>query len=143
MSVLLIAPLEGTAPAIYPTSFTGVPAGFPSPAQDYSSTSLDLNEILIRDRAATFILRVFGDSMIGAGISDGDEIIVDRSIQAQNGAIIVAALDGEFTVKRFYIDPYGQGWLHPENPNYPALRIEPNSDFEVFGVVTRCLHHVA
>lgn len=130
-------------PAVYPSSEVGVPAGFPSPAQDYSATSLDLNEVLIHDRAATFILRVYGDSMINAGICDGDEIIVDRSLIAHDGSIIVASLDGEFTVKRLSIDSQGAGWLVPENHRYPPIPIFEHSDFEIFGVVTRCLHRVA
>lgn len=142
MKVVLIARLRHSQPTIYPTSDVGVPAGFPSPAQDYSSTYLDLNEILIHDRTATYILRVYGDSMIDAGISDGDEIIVDRSLEPREGSIVVAALDGEFTVKRFHTDSSGTGWLLPENRNFSPLRITEGADFSVFGVVTRCLHRV-
>lgn len=142
MKAVILARLTSPAPATYPTADVRVPAGFPSPAQDYSATTLDLNEVLIHDRAATFILRVYGDSMVDAGISDGDEIIVDRSLEPYEGAIVVAALDGEFTVKRFRRSPDGRGWLLPENPAYPAIPISEHADFMIFGVVTRCLHHV-
>lgn len=134
--------LTADIPAQYPYSETTVPAGFPSPAQDYTATSIDLNDILIKDKAATYILRVSGHSMIDAGISDGDEIIVDRSITPTHGNIVVAALAGEFTVKRFEIDHHGKGWLVPANPDYSPIPIEEEVDFLIFGVVTRCIHHV-
>lgn len=113
---------------------------FPSPAQDYRQTRIDLNAVLVRDPANTFVLRVYGDSMEGAGIYDQDEIIVDRSIKPQTGNVVVASLDGEFTVKRLGVDRQGKGWLVPENPKYPALSISLESDFSIFGVVTYCLH---
>lgn len=142
MKATLLARLDATAQAPYPYPETSVPAGFPSPAQDYRAISIDLNDILIKDKAATYILRVSGHSMVDAGISDGDEIIVDRSLQPRPGNIVVAALNGEFTVKRFHIDQAGVGWLYPENPQYSPLQINEESDFTIFGVVTRCLHHV-
>lgn len=105
-------------------------------------TQIDLNEVLIKDKAATYIFTVSGDSMIGAGIADGDEIIVDTSMTPYPGKIVVASIHGEYTVKRFRIDKRGQGWLMPENPEYPPLKIEEGSEFSIFGVVTRCLHHL-
>ena len=113
---------------------------FPSPAQDYQQTQIDLNAVLIKDPANTFVLRVYGDSMEGAGIYDQDEIIVDRSIRPQVGKVVVASLDGEFTVKRLGVDRYGNGWLLPENPKYPAIPVPSESEFSIFGVVTYCLH---
>lgn len=123
-------------------SKTTVSAGSPSPAQDYTATSIDFNDILIKDKAATYSLRVSGHSMIDAGISDGDEIIVDRSITPTHGNIVVASLAGEFTGKRFEIDNHGKGWLIPANPDYSPIPIEEEADFLIFGVVTRCIPHV-
>lgn len=115
-----------------------VPAGWPSPAQDYFDGDIDLNEQLIRNRAATFVVRVAGDSMIGAGISDGDELVVDRSLEAGDGDVVIAVIDGEMTVKRLRLAAGGPE-LHPENPDYPVLH--PTS-LEIWGVVTTCLHHM-
>lgn len=84
---------------------------FPSPAQDYQQTQIDLNKILIKDRANTFVLRVYGDSMKGAGIYDQDKIIVDRTIKPRTGKVVDVSLDGEFTVKRLGVDRGGKGWL--------------------------------
>lgn len=119
-----------------------VPAGFPSPAQDYFDGTLDLNEHLIKDRTSTFIVRVSGDSMTGAGISDGDELVVDRSITPAHGHVVVAILDGELTVKRLEIEQAGGVVLRAENPAYPAIRVRELSDLRVWGVVTVCLHRV-
>lgn len=93
-------------------------------APDYMQVQIDLNEVLVKDKAATYIFTVAGDSMIGAGIADGDEITVDTSMAPYPGKIAVASIDSEYTVKRFTIDKRGQGWLMPENPDYPPLRIE-------------------
>lgn len=142
MKAIIITRLHPTNPLWVHTPDASVPAGFPSPAQDYQTTTIDLNEVLIKDRAATYLLRVSGSSMLDAGIADGDEILVDRSLAPSEGSIVVAALDGEFTIKRFHIDRMGQGWLMPENPAYPPIRIPPESEFMIFGVVTRCLHRV-
>ncbi|WP_237201146.1 LexA family protein [Rothia nasimurium] len=142
MKALLVGQLNPGAPWPLRTSPLPVPAGFPSPAQDYSATEIDLNEVLIADRNSTYILRVSGSSMIDAGIADGDEIIVDRSRRPVEGSVVVAAIDGEFTVKRFHIDRSGAGWLLPDNPAYPPIPIPAESDFIIFGVVTRCLHRV-
>lgn len=143
MKASLVARLPASyKPYILPLPEIRIPAGFPSPAQDYQATSIDLNDILIQDRAATYILRVSGSSMIDAGIADGDEIIVDRSIEPRSGSVVVASIDGEFTVKRFHIDGQGQGWLLPENADYAPIPISVESDFTIFGVVTRCLHRL-
>lgn len=142
MKAVLIAQLTADSRLLLPTADTLIPAGFPSPSQDYQATSIDLNDVLIQDRSSTYILRVTGSSMIDAGIADGDEIIVDRSIEPRSGSVVVAAIEGEFTIKRFHLDQQGQGWLLPENPSFPPIRISPEADFFIFGVVTRCLHHV-
>ena len=142
MKAIIVGQLQPGVPWPLPTSPIRVPAGFPSPAQDYSATHIDLNEVLIADRNSTYILRVSGSSMIDAGIADGDEIIVDRSRRPVEGSVVVAAIDGEFTVKLFHIDRHGAGWLLPENPAYPPIPIPAESEFMIFGVVTRCLHRV-
>ena len=116
-----------------------VPAGFPSPAEDYVEGPLDLNRHLIPHPAATFFVRVSGDSMIGAGIYSGDLLIVDRAVTAAHNSIIIAVLNGDLTVKRLY--QVGSTLrLMPENPDYPPIEIYPGTDFEVWGVVTKVIH---
>ena len=116
-----------------------VPAGFPSPAADHTRKELDLNEHLIRNKEATFIFRVKGDSMIGIGIYDGDELIVDRSIDAKHGNIVLAVLNNEFTVKRLYRRG-GVVKLIAENPLYPPIVVKDGEELIIWGVVTRNLH---
>ncbi|MBL6958662.1 MAG: translesion error-prone DNA polymerase V autoproteolytic subunit [Rhodospirillales bacterium] len=112
-----------------------VAAGFPSPADDFVEGRLDLNEHLIPHPAATFIVRVAGESMINAGIHPGDMLIVDRSIEAKTGDIVIAVLDGELTVKRLCRS--GGGWrLAAENPDFPDLPIDGDRDCVIWGVVT-------
>lgn len=116
-----------------------LPAGFPSPADDYLEGTLDLNRHLIKHPAATFFVRVTGDSMIGVGIHSGDLLVVDRSLEATDGHVIVATLDGELTVKR--LSKQGQTIrLLPANPNYQPIEIQPQQDFEIWGVVTNVIH---
>lgn len=121
-----------------PLATEAVPGGFPSPAQDYFDGDLDLNEHLIHNKAATFVVRVVGDSMEGAGICGGDELIVDRSLNPVDGNIVIAVVDGELTVKRLRLTAAGPE-LHPENPAFPVLRPR---ELLVWGVVTTCLHHL-
>ncbi len=116
-----------------------VTAGFPSPADDYSDSSLDFNEYLIKNRAATFIVRVQGDSMTGAGINSGDLLVVDRSLSPANNSIIVAIVSGEFTVKKL-VKEKGLYYLYPENPEYPVLQITEEMNFQVWGVVSFVVH---
>lgn len=122
-----------------PLFLASVKAGFPSPADDFLEKKLDLNEHLIRHPAATFFVRVDGDSMQGAGIGRGDILIVDRSLEAGDGRIVVAVINGEFTVKRIRLRE-GEVFLEPENPRYASIRISPESDFQVWGVVTYVIH---
>ena len=112
-----------------------VPAGFPSPADDYIETHLDLNEYLVEQPAATYHVQVSGDSMVGAGIVDGDILVVNRSQEATHNAIVVAIIDGEPTVKRLYWQNSDIELL-PENPNYPAIRVSAEQDLQIWGVVT-------
>lgn len=116
-----------------------LPAGFPSPADDYLEGKLDLNRHLIKHPAATFFVRVSGDSMLGAGIHTGDLLVVDRSLEAVDGNVIVAALDGELTVKR--LSKRGTAVrLLPENQNYQPIEVQPQQEFEIWGVVTNVIH---
>lgn len=113
----------------------GVQAGFPSPAQDYMCRSIDLNELLINHPATTFYARVSGDSMSGEGIEENDILIVDRSIEPENGDLAVCCLDGEFTLKRLNLSTPGMILLMPSNPHYRPIEIKPDRDFTVWGVV--------
>ncbi|AIK95984.1 LexA family protein [Candidatus Odyssella acanthamoebae] len=118
-----------------------VQAGFPSPADDAVETALDLNRYLIKHPAATFFVRVSGDSMIQASIHAGDILIVDRSLSPKTGNIVIAIVDGELTVKRLKIQT-NQYILVPENSNYQPLVITPDMDFSIWGVVTTVIHSV-
>jgi DNA polymerase V len=122
-----------------PLFTASIQAGFPSPADDYIDQQLDLNELIIQRPSATFFVRVQGDSMQNAGIFSGDILVVDRSLTPVNGTIIVAVLDGEFTVKRLMIEDTGV-YLVPENPAYPRLRINSDAQFQVWGIVTYVIH---
>ena len=99
-----------------------VVAGFPSPAEQYQETPLDLNELLVKRPAATFFVKVQGDSMIGEGIHDGDLLVVDRSLRPASGDVIIACIDGDFTVKTYRRDKDGVR-LEPANPDFPAIHI--------------------
>ena len=116
-----------------------VPAGFPSPAADHTRKRLDLNEHLIRNKEATFVFRVKGDSMIGIGIYDDDELLVDRSIEPKHGNIVLAVLNNEFTVKRLHRRG-GVVKLIAENPIYPHIVVKDGEELMIWGVVTRNLH---
>ncbi|MBD2233649.1 translesion error-prone DNA polymerase V autoproteolytic subunit [Phormidium tenue FACHB-1052] len=116
-----------------------VPAGFPSPAEDYAEGPLDLNRYLIHHPAATFFVRVKGDSMAGAGIFCGDLLIVDRALNPVPGNVVIAVVNGDLTVKRFHQEA-GQIWLMPENPDYAPIVIDCYTDFAIWGVVTKAIH---
>lgn len=112
-------------------------AGFPSPAQDYVEEMLDLNDLCIRHRSATYFVRASGQSMTDAGIKDGDLLVVDKSEQPEHGDIVIAAVDGEFTVKVLQLRPCLA--LQPMNPSFPTLYPDAEG-LEIFGVVTWFLH---
>jgi DNA polymerase V len=116
-----------------------VPAGFPSPAADYEEDKLDLNRHLIKNPAATFFVRVSGDSMEGAGIHHGDLLVVDRSIGPRDKNVVIAVINGELTVKRIKIRNK-KIILEPENGDFPAQEITEDTQFEVWGVVTSVIH---
>ncbi len=144
--VIEIGRARGPGPATDPCPlafFTSrVEVGFPSPADDYLEGALDLNEHLIRHPAATFFLRVSGDSMTGAGIYPGNILIVDRSLPPADGRIVIAVVDGELTVKRLSRRP-GRIRLLPENPRYPPIDITAEQDLRVWGVVVHAVHSFA
>jgi len=116
-----------------------VSAGFPSPADDYTEENIDLNEHLISNPFSTFFLRVKGDSMINAGIRDKDLIIVDKSLTAKPGNIVIAMIDGEFTIKRLSIKN-DELYLKAENNNYPNFRFKNHIDVQIWGVVIYSIH---
>ncbi len=129
----------------YTMKYTGllfmapVSAGFPSPADDYIEDKLDLNKYLVKHPAATFFVKVNGDSMIGAGIHHGDILIVDRSLDPVDKKVVIAVVDGELTVKRIRTGN-GRIALVPENDAYQVLNIEDGMNFEIWGVVTSVIH---
>ncbi|WP_092376890.1 LexA family protein [Desulfomicrobium apsheronum] len=126
---------------VLPLYLHRIPAGFPSPADDYIESGLDLNDLLVRNPAATFMVRVSGDSMIGVGIHDGDILVVDRSETAVHGKIVVAALDGEMTVKRLHLKD-GQCRLVPENKAFQPIQVGTEQDLQVWGVVVGVVRRV-
>ena len=131
-----------------------VVAGFPSPAEQYLEPPLDLNALLVKRPAATYFVRVEGDSMIDAGINPGDLLVVDRSLTPVDGDIIIASVDGEFTVKRLRVEGNGElGMgngkkravkiryvLEPGNDKYPVIRIDDGHELDYFGMVTAVIH---
>jgi DNA polymerase V len=143
--------LESSVKAVYkyrksvslsrPLLGSHVPAGFPSPAQDYIETSIDLNDFLIPHPNSTFFVRVEGFSMINAGIQHDDLLIVDRAIEAAHNKIVIAVVDGELTVKRLHVDDNCY-WLFPENADFTPIRINDGIDFIIWGVVTYVIHKV-
>lgn len=128
-------------PVQIPLYVESVSAGFPSPAQDFIERSLDLNKLCIQHPSATFFVRAQGDSMIDAGIFNGDILVVDRSLTAKHGDIIIACVFGEMTVKTLELTP--KVTLKPKNKAYPAIPISEESGLEVFGVVTNVVRRVA
>lgn len=124
-----------------PLYASSVRAGFPSPADDYIERHLDLNSHLIKHPAATFFVTASGDSMIGAGIASGDMLVVDRSLEAGHGKIVIAAINGELTVKRLS-RVAGRVQLLPENDKYPPIEITAEEDLVIWGVVTHVIHPV-
>ncbi|MBP6818366.1 MAG: translesion error-prone DNA polymerase V autoproteolytic subunit [Ferrovibrio sp.] len=124
-----------------PLLLATVPAGFPSPAADYEEGRLDLTELLIRHPAATFLMRVKGESMRDAGILDGDLLIVDRSIPPVHGHIVVAGIDGDLTVKRLRRQGR-RAWLVAANPDFPPIEITDREDAVIFGVAAHAVHHL-
>lgn len=118
---------------------TPVRAGFPNPADDARGLPLDLNELVVRHPAATFYLRVEGDSMVGAGMVAGDIVVVDKSLEPRNGDVVIAVVDGDFTLK--FLKRQGAGaWLVAANPAYKPIALHEALDAQVWGVVTFVIH---
>ncbi len=118
-----------------------VQAGFPSPADDYIEEQLDLNKYCITNPPATFFVRVEGDSMVNAGISKGDLLVVDRSREVHSNDIVIAILDGEFTLKRL-IAKKNRFFLYPENSEYSQIELTEDMEFEIWGKVTKVIHEL-
>ena len=131
---------DGEAPSCsLPLAVSSVSAGFPSPADDYLEGTLDLNQHLIKHPAATFFVRVTGDSMIDAGIHDGDLLLVDRSLEMVDGKVVIAIINAELLVKR--VRKVGERlFLLPENQAYQPIEVQEEMDFELWGVVTHVIH---
>ncbi len=123
---------------LIPYALEKINAGFPSPAQDYVDKALDMNEHLIKNATSTFIVKVASLSMLNAGIDIDDELIVDRSLDAKHGDIVIALIDNEFTVKRLMIDEKGQ-WLKAENPDYKDIYLADGQELIIWGVVTHII----
>lgn len=115
-----------------------VSVGFPSPANDYLESPIDLNQYLIKNGAATFLVRVSGDSMLDANIADQAILVVDRSLKPKHGSIVVASLDGDFVCKRLHLKP--RLCLLPENPKYQPIYIQHGQDLDIMGTVTAAIN---
>lgn len=118
-----------------------VSAGFASPAQDFMEDRIDLDKELVKNSISTFYIRVAGNSMVGAGINDGDILVVDRSLEPANGKIAICLIDGEFTVKRLKLETDCL-YLMPENPAYPPIKVTEDNQFTVWGIVTYIIKSV-
>ena len=117
----------------------GIKAGFPSPAQDYVEQGIDLNKVLIKHPASTFLARVDGDSMYETGIFNGDIVVIDKSLEPREGSKVVAFIDGEYVMKTIRIGT-NEIYLIPENPDYPTITVTPDQQFIIWGVVTHVIH---
>ena len=133
-----IIPADTTSHVSLPYADQGIQAGFPSPAQEYISESIDLNSEIVKHPAATFYGRVSGDSMIGEGIEDGDLLVIDRSLEPENGDLAVCCVEGEFTLKRIKIEP-DRVWLIPANESFDPIIVSKDSQFAIWGVVTHTI----
>lgn len=142
MQCVLVHQVRMSSAVLLPIAPVAVACGYPSPAQDYYDGPIDLTEKLIDDQAATFVVRAAGSSMIDAGISAGDEILVDRSKRPRDGDVVVAVLDGELTIKRLRITSTGVV-LQADNPEFADVVVPELSDLVIWGVATYSLHHLS
>lgn len=139
IDVMLLEPAPiGPTVTFFPK---GIQAGFPSPADEQIKAGLDFNELLVKNPPATFGMKVKDNSMTGAGIFDGDIIVVDRSIEARDGSVVVAEYEGSYTVKRLY-KRMGEVQLLSENQEFPAIEFKKGQEMVVFGVVTNVIHPI-
>lgn len=134
-STLEIFKAEIGSELVLPIADGGIKAGFPSPAQDFLDLAIDLNKELIKHPASTFYGRVKGDSMIDAGIYDGDILIIDKSLDPRDGDMAVCYIDGEFTIKHIKIEKNAI-WLIPANEQYKPIKVTEDNDFLIWGIVT-------
>jgi DNA polymerase V len=141
MSSTIVIPADISTECPLPLAVCRVEAGFPSPADDYMEGSLDLNEHVIKHPAATYFVRASGDSMTGAGIFDGDLLIVDRSLEPAHGKVAIVEVDGQLTVKRLF-KLNGRLLLQSENVNYPPIEVQEGNEVVVWGIVTHVLHNL-
>lgn len=141
LALLGTAAEAGGGRPVLPLYLNPVAAGFPSPADDYVEDGLDLHAHVVRHPEATFFLRAQGSSMLGAGIHDGDILVVDRALEATHGRVVIAALDGELLVKRL-LRRHGRVFLAPENPEFPEVDITEREHVHLWGVVTYAVHKV-
>lgn len=141
MDKTIFLSLDTKKKLLIPLYQSPVAAGFPSPAEDYIEKKLDLNDLLVKCPAATFFVRVQGDSMKDAAISSGDILVVDRSLTAKNGSIVIAIFNGEFTVKRLKLEK-NKVFLIPENQEFKPIEIKKSDEFEIWGVVSYAIHKV-
>lgn len=132
---VVLTPQIGLQPIRLPLFSHKVAAGFPSPADDYIEGRLSLDEHLVHHKEATFFVRAKGNSMVGAGIFDGNLLVVDKSLAPSSGDIVIAVIDGELTVKRL-IQLNGKTVLKPENPRFKEIELKEGQELEVWGVVT-------
>ena len=139
---LIAAMAAGKLPCPLPLYLSKVSAGFPSPAEEELADKLDLNDYLIKHPAATFLVRANGDSMLQAGIHDNDILVVDRSLPALDGKIIIVAIDGQLTVKRLQKKKDGSIVLRAENPHYQPIVVRDGNELQIWGVVTNVIHSV-
>ena len=140
MKAIVIGRADDCPSLSIPFYLDAVPAGFPSPASDYSEKALDLNELCISKPAATYFVRAQGESMIEAGIFHDDVLVVDRSLTARHGDIVIAEFNGELTVKKLELEPKLR--LVPMNRNHAPVVVPEGVDLEIFGVVTNVVHNL-
>jgi DNA polymerase V len=140
LHVTSVSRLEAKKHATVPLYLCRVSAGFPSPSSDYVERDIDLNEWLIRNKLATYVVRVEGDSMAGE-IHPEDSLIVDRSLEPRHRDVVVACIDGEMLVKRLIIEE-GRYFLVAENPEYPAIELNGDREMIIWGVVTHSIHRL-
>jgi DNA polymerase V len=144
MNAMLLHPAAlDPAPLSLPLLGRLVPAGFPSPADDYLEGEIDLNRYLIERPAACYLMRVSGPSMEGAGIMDGDLVVVDRSVEAVPGHVVVAVCSGDMTIKRLRALKDGRMVLKAEHPSYPSMILCEENPAEIWGVVVGCVRKMA
>ena len=137
--ISLLADLQAREEMRIPLYSSRVQAGYPSPADNHSDETIDLNQHLVRKPDTTFLVRAAGESMIDAGIRDGDLLVVDRSIMPTNGKVVIAAVEDQLTVK-FLIIKKGKPFLMPANADFPPIPVDPENGVLIWGVVTNSIH---